>query len=400
MSAITVIEAALGEELGPDLIASIDVLPSERLVAMAQAYVEFAEEGTSILGPASQAAELRPLVTFQAMRTVAAKFGLGIDPKGFYQWSPGSSPDLVEDAIKRLLLYCHRLVLDDPFIYTCDYLKYGEPDGALRAEVRRKVGANLSLLSYLRPLVEHEIVVFVPQDRAGRAPAPDAASVSRIAAESDFGHFNPGPMHPYVQQFWSEVAFQSVKATLLLGNEFPSRFDFFFPDPVFVNAAVVELRGHRPESVGTAERHSRELNYLLEVHIPRLDDLTVADVLAIREQGDAFILWRDSLRSALGAASDVNARIDPNGERMRAIRDELEVAQARLRENVAKSPVLHSSSRGVLRLALGGLTDLMFAPHELIRHGVESTLEGAADTVLGWQTSDAPARHYSLFEPL
>jgi hypothetical protein len=225
-TALDVLADGFGDPVGPDLIANLGELRSERVVSAARAYATWAETSENAV-PTRPPSELRPFVTFHAMRVAAAKFRLGIDPS-FYTWGPGASPDLVEDGIKQLLLYCHGLVLDDPLTYVMDYFVQGETtDPARRARYRQMLASGLILLSYLRPLIERHIISFVPQDRAGREYRFVAGAAQKIVAETaDFSHYSHAALPTVMRWDLARQSLGSIRATLALAEEFLGRFDF------------------------------------------------------------------------------------------------------------------------------------------------------------------------------
>jgi hypothetical protein len=197
----------------------------------------------------------------------------------------------------------------------------------------------------------------------------------------------------------ADSAFESVRVTVALGQQFPDRLDLFLPDPIFTEAASVRFTSGRSR-VGTAERHAGPLHHLMNLKIPRLEDLTVQDVVAIRQHEDAFVLWRDDLRNALAAAAAVDVRLAPEGEQADAVREVMEAAGARLRHSVDGSPVLNHASRGAFRLAIGGLVDLILKPRELLAERTKQAADLVAEAIADHpHRPTAVLRHYTLFEP-
>lgn len=172
MSAISVVESALGDELGPDLIANIGHVPPETLERLAHEYRRFAQEGANPVSP-SAPDELTPFITLQAMRCIAAEFDPRLNPSLTYNFVDPATPEIIEDTLKRFLLYCHRLVVDDPLIYTMDYLAFGAPlEEPLWRRVLDRLTGCLTLLSYLRPT--HRA-----RHRGVRATGPTGPHLSR-----------------------------------------------------------------------------------------------------------------------------------------------------------------------------------------------------------------------------
>lgn len=324
----------------------------------------------------------------------------------FYNWGPEAQPELVEDGIKRLLLYCHRLVLDDPLIYAMDHLVQGESnDPERRARRRERLRAALVLLSYLRPLIDARVVTFVPQDRVGFAYRQvNAAAVEHVAGQGDFsqymgGRFAGGRGEAVAGIRWqlAHQALESVRVTLALAEDFPEQFDFFFPDRFFVDAAARELRDRSP-ALGIAEHENQLLRTLLSVEVPDIAGLSLHDVIAVRED-DTFVVWRSELRNAIHELDSIRARLDPAAERRRVMGEEMRAASARLTGGVGRSATMSSAQRGVVRLGIGAAMDALVKPTDFVGEAFKRVADVLADTVrCETKPADALVRHFALFE--
>jgi hypothetical protein len=189
----------------------------------------------------------------------------------------------------------------------------------------------------------------------------------------------------------------SIRATLALAEEFLGRFDFFCPDPFFVDAAVVELHGIAPP-VGIPEHDNELLRTILSLQMPRLQDLRLQDIAAARDD-ETFAVWRAALRKAIHEADQVSARIDPQGERLRVVREEMAVARPQLMRGIAGSPVLSASQGEIVRLGIGTVIDLIISPKKMLGDGVKRVGEMLSDAITGRSRPvDALIQHFALFE--
>lgn len=393
--------------MGPDLISRIDDLPAEKIVAMAQAYFAFSQQSPETIPP-REPDELRPFLSFQAMRWMSSQYGFGFDPKSVVSWQDEDAPARVEDALKRVLLYCHRAVVDDPIIYMMDYFTEGEPSNSREYGYRTRLAHALSLVSYLRPLIETGVLAFVAQDRDRlKGPSlPRPADFDQIVNRADFRTINPqlpDNGHRVARSRWASEGFESAKVALRLAEIFPDRFDIYFPDSVFRDVAASML-SELATSVGTTERHTSEIRQLIEIEIPSLDGLTVTDIVSIRNNADGFALWRQSLREALGRADAIDSTIDSANDKLAEVREHLEVARIQVLKEVGDSPALKSVSKGAMRFGTGTLVDTVADPKSAVRSAAVSAVkdlgQAAGDAALDTGRGDkALFRHYSLFQP-
>src|SRR4051794_22700224 len=146
-SVIDVIHSVFEVDLGPDLISDLDRIDHKLLFRFRESYAAFAN--SSVL-PTKDQTELRPLATYRALGYTEH---LRID--GFL--NELDKPALQEDEVKKHLLYCHSLVLDDPLPFILDHFSGRGASGKSRA----RLASYFAFLNHVKPVVEENILSFV-----------------------------------------------------------------------------------------------------------------------------------------------------------------------------------------------------------------------------------------------
>lgn len=419
---------------GPDLVVAVEAAAPARLRELAASVV-----AAPPVPAAAPADELRPVITarlgtFAAGRgAIEAPAALGVDV--FAAADPrrrGSGR--FADSVLRSLLYCHGLVLEDPLVLASDmYLSTSEElEPAARAFVATAAGS----MNEVAPLLAARIVETFFPSAASAAWAEQAQGRLALDADADeaydaFEALVVDGLHPKLGDFWRSLRAGVVDERLLeeaFGSEQPHAAAAFIaiveqltPQAMAENAAgvlahalagVVQLGGHHDLLLPTPlfERmllagapgglDGARLRRLVALEVPRLDDLQVEDIVAIRAQSDAFALWRTRLSAALDRARAANVNDDDS---RRLVAESLLDARAALFDEVARSRRLSGLRRGVVSFAAGALGGAVGAS-EGGPSGVSLAAAGAlASTIVSaaFSRNALPGflrRHYVVFD--
>jgi hypothetical protein len=274
MSAMDILDEAFCEPVGPDLIAGLCSIPDARIALAADRYCASALQDPEVV-PMRRPDELRPFLGFTTMALLSEEHGLGLDPVELYALSDRATPEIVEDAIKHLLLYCHRLIIRDPLFDLFWQLRLGIPRNVgPRNAARRQLLNGLTIFSYLRPLIERDIVSFV-------ASPPTLATRTPFYAllEDD----EERPPAPTVRRWISGRA--AIVQALEFAEQFPGSCDLLLPAEDDITVAQRMFNGRPP--IPPRVRDNRVLHHLVDTEVPWLSELSVSDVVSIRDASSA-----------------------------------------------------------------------------------------------------------------
>jgi hypothetical protein len=330
------------------------------------------------------------------------------------------------DAIKHQLLYCHSVALENPL----QHLLFGEqglPSIAL-ANIR---GGNLGfrvnggalfrryliLLSHLRPLIDSGALILVEAHwgvirRPIKLPLADVQSLIGDLNVDTNGYFPGDPEDEETRQRAKASMVGSCLEYLRFVSAVRERsanaVDLFIEEPteriVFKH---IQQRCAMLAPVETREYEMRLLDHLLRLRLPHLDELSEANIHAIREEG-AFTEWRHALTLALDRFDRDSLSAPPrqhsDQQLMAQIMLALEPHVAKLDHEMRRSSFLSKLRRGALEIVVGLGIDAVLGTMgavtvaSLTKQGLISTYKAYRDS----QRNEATAlkSHYVLFEEI
>src|SRR5262249_20026814 len=151
---VQTIEEVLEAPVGPDLISHVEHLSDSHLGRLQQACERFHSEYRL---PYKAASQFRPYLHPGLLGMTRDRDVL--DYTAFWNFDAVTTPAVQEDALKCYLLYCHGVILQDPLLYILDFVGSDE----YKKVTRERLTNYLSFLSYIKPLVDCGIVLFIDE---------------------------------------------------------------------------------------------------------------------------------------------------------------------------------------------------------------------------------------------
>ncbi len=253
-------------------------------------------------------------------------------------------------GIKSLLIYYHRIALPDWFGYVCDIYKLCGED--INEATDAKFSAYLKLFAEIRPLIANGTVILMPEHLTW-APARNA--VSKLNRPDWFDSL-----------FHSDV-FQFARLREIIEQSFwiSRKYDLDLLVPTAGAAKFLDeyVRATGRDLTQMAQQEARLASVLLACDLPRLDELTLADMMSIRQQSRGFAGWRNQLRSILKSFySDCDSGTLDQTEFLRYANEELAQRRNEIENELRNSNYLTSLSSGLKVVGIGTLTGLVTSP--------------------------------------
>lgn len=385
---------AFGEEAGPDLVVAVSRASDTSLGDFAEALL--AAPPAPAPAPENQ---LRPIIS--------ARLGVVTTPRG-----PVAAPSravvdvfgaadprftgsgLFPNSVLRALLYCHGLALEDPLILAADM--YLGASSERRPVARKFLEAAAASLVEIGPLLQTGVVetFFATSETRAWADhvenelAPIASGESRDEISRAFEALYVEGLSPKLQELWRVVRRGGEPSDELLHEAIAS-------EPIEIVEPFIEIARDLPrsavaetvfaalaQSLGAVRQlggsHDllvpagvlelllaaappagvpldwRRLQALSGIDVPNIEQLRVEDAVAIRQQSEAFELWRSRLSIGLDRARMVATEAGDYEDAARVIAETLADAQDRLLVECRDSPVL-ARERGLVRFVAGAL---------------------------------------------
>jgi hypothetical protein len=395
--------AKLLETDGPDLIVAVQALTDDAMGDLAHNVLHLA--GLPKISEDPDA--IRPLVnsrlgTFHARGTkteyaVAPTLG-GLNLLTATDPRYAASSAFATGAF-RTLLYCHGLVVEDPVALACHMLA-SAPVGS-RALARHFVESAVQTATQINELVTADILslYWVPAkhprcagqilDSLRASHEPEKGADLTAQAWDAFEALFVDGLHPGLQETWRRVragdrspdvallseavrdgdavlarlfveVVAALDSTVVVENVLESlaialddvaalggRPDIFAPSSLFARILLAP-------TATVADIDSMRLRELARLSVPRLDGLTWRDLVAIRQNDDAFAEWRTHLGHGLDRIREERAA-GRFADARRLLQDELAPARARLSESARRSSSLSRAASGAVSFVLGAL---------------------------------------------
>lgn len=195
--------------------------------------------------------------------------------------------------IKRLLLYSHSVVINDPLDYILDFF-YLNQESTLPPYILGRVDAANSLLkefSDMAELIREKILITTPFTvmNDGKIPYLDEASEQSIVeALADKVSTKELSRYEYL-----------VRSLIARHNSFEGNADYFFPESKYVYILVEILRALGREFVSEQTKFQLNASLLARLNTIDVDSLGVRDIVSIRTNDEIFEGWRGFLGQAL-----------------------------------------------------------------------------------------------------
>jgi len=391
---IDVIERTIGP-LDPDTIASVEHASLDKIEELKYEYDEYRNAYAPC---ARRPGELRPFVPVSYMSSMES----GLNPSTSGDLRNIVDPEQSIDRVHLHLMYAHSIALQDPLLWILDFA----PSAATYEDIRYKFVARLRnyliYVSYMRTLIDSDIVVLVPADFF--TPSYEGDDFARLRfeiadkvwQEADFSDLiyqmrglsgavaqaevasAEGPLKELIDR-----AINSLMAGIELDSSYGgSQLDLYMPFQFWKNV-LTELAS-QPDRLGisksfinepfsgmrwsargwTGSRRLDEALLVREVASLKISDfsLSARDIIAVRA-GDEFEEWRNTLRAALLEARHLYEQGDLQPQEIReAVAGNLAVGQSELQRKIGRSRVLAAAREGFKGFTVGTLGALALAP--------------------------------------
>jgi hypothetical protein len=395
-----VIEEALGEAIGPELIVRAGRVPEGRLENLRERHSAFLA-GYRL--PAKKTSQLRPYLHPKLLQLTSQ--GQLLDYQAFFHdFDQAATPGQQENVIKKYLLYCDGVILHDPLLYILDYV--GSPAHA--EKTRRRFADYLSFLSYIRPLVDSGVVTFIDEapyrnikkHAVWPVPLVFADDLSRLAQRIDIAE-GPRRIPETEKEFILWYGMPGLSSSLVARQYHRGNLDLFFPNDILWSGFQ-----NLGESLNAPESNPgyrvKLLNRLMKIPLPNLDALSVTDIVNLRRNEEIFEHWRTSFERALERIELHGP--DAEGQEINILSRELKDAARALDESVAESSLLARAKRGLWKVSLATLAALLVthAPDTIPVITVAAATEGlellSSYFLAGKKSEGSFMRHLAVFE--
>jgi len=340
---IDVVEDGLGEELTESILSKPKKIDLKKRQHIARSYYEY-EKSQDFQTPTVGSYEVFPYI--HPGWHVAHKVG------GYFaDLSNDKSIKDVENQIKKLLLFYHKLALPSGFEYYSDYYRLG--NGEPPIQVRDAFINHLRLYAKLRKLISKEIVFFIPEVPSF-FPARDAVKKIRLPEEWEkkldeiFGEVTTWDLHERIEQ------------SLWIGKKF--NLDLFLPGKEAISFFDDYSQLIKCQIPSSRTLEAAAGNLILDCQLPAIDKLTVDDIIAVRDGSDAFKSWRASLREVLESSYDdlLKGSFDPD-ELHRLADEKFASSRNAIESDIKKSSVLGLAKTGFRSIGIGLMTGVVTA---------------------------------------
>ncbi len=435
------LRGALDVENGPDVIDAIRRASDATIDSLAECLLA---SPSRPVRPAT-AHEVRPLVNARAslLSRGAQGFVEGVGPVGLSVMGAMNPREVgsntFSNGVVRALLYSHGLVIEDPVLLAAE-LHLTSPTQT-RALSRRFVEAAVLSLFEVDALIDERIVetYFVGMD-ARVEESPTDAVVAAALAQSNrdelWEAFEAGyieGLNPALRALWQRIRGGDRNPPLDLVEEALTETDVevvrifidvvasLRPGAVIDNTMAIvssarddQLRlGGRHDLLCASELFARllfigapdpaaelRIRQLARTPVPNLEQLDLADVVAIRRGSDAFANWRGQLSIGLERAHRLRDELGPDVDVAAAIDEVMVEARERLAAEAKKSRVFGKA--GWIAFIAGGLGGAIAgstggAAGSAIGAGGVAAGEAVRRVLDRDANAEAERRHYVLF---
>lgn len=301
-------------------------------------------------------------------------------------------------ALKRYLLYAHRIVLPDPLFYVNQHL--GSSSDGLREESRRSLIGFLDFLYPIRELVRGGIVSFYPQYEHGGIMG------THLFQDDGFESWIEADEDQTGDKVLLEAGQPLVSELLFFCERFGADCSFDRPDFESILAAMARYGGALSDRYAATARdrvlakERAALETLGTVSLPGLDQLPIEEIVAVRTNAEGFDRWRDALGEGLLRIDEGSAAPETVKE---AVAESLVRGSREVERDLKESELLAAAKGPARTLAIGAVAGFAAAgpPGALVGGGISAVLTTLAEYVGGRadrHAAKALAAHYSVWE--
>lgn len=211
-------------------------------------------------------------------------------------------------ALKRLLLYHHRVFIPDWFLWLLDFQRFpANEEQKRRSDLSRTLG-YLKVILATKSLFDSGILNMIPTEALIEAPVRNHIDYKRDTE-------------------WTEAAASDLKIPVavfrqllnkLLGyqlNTIDLGVDVIFPttteERIFASSVNTAVRGVKAQPAPV-------LHFLEKLPMPGLEKIRIEDLIRIRTNDDAFRSWRDELIQIYAIARREQATLEERPEEFAA----------------------------------------------------------------------------------
>jgi len=271
-------------------------------------------------------------------------------------------------SIKRLLLYSHAVVINDPLDYILDFFLHSG-DSELPDFVKGRIGAANSLLiefAGMADLIRNEILITVPFCATDLQHMPHLSqeSATSIAASLE-GVIPSKDVHRY----------QRIVQTLVERHiSFDGRADYFFPEEAYVRVLIEVLRKLGRKFVSDDMTFQLNSSLLARLDTINVDSLRMDEIVNIRKNDQTFEDWRKFLGQALEETATNEGLTGSTGDEFHlALRKQLENKNNESVRNIIQSNWAKNLGASLVDISIGAISGAV--PAALMSN--DSPLSGA-----------------------
>jgi hypothetical protein len=298
--------------------------------------------------------------------------------------------------IKSLLLYYHRVALPDGFGYLCDYYRLGASSDR---ELDIAFDSYLKFFAELRPLVQDGTIFFMPEIPTyfrARGAVEKLLLPEWVEEEIESSSMPVRTLHRIMEE------------SLWIGKQF--NLDLLFPSNIASSHFEKHLLHTSQKVPQTRIQESKVGSIILEAQLPRIENLSIADIATIRRGSDSFAAWRANLRAILSSFYyDYSGSSLDQSEFERFAFEELAEGRMKIEKEVAESHYLNLLKTGLKSVGVGVVSAALVTPLAPTAT-VLSAVAGAGSTFLidyllaksnrsEVKQLNALRTHYAIFNP-
>ena len=392
------IESVLGDELTPDSMVTIQKKPHDFFCKLKKVHEELERNYTL---PELRPDEVRPYVPIIHQGTQFS----GITLSYYGDFDSIASAETATDSLTQHLLYCHSIAVDNPLAFMLDYFPGND---RFTEEIKPKIFNYLHFICSIRPLIDEGIVHLVewsPKRLFAFGSWPpllfDKEDLGVVAKETDWSDMqdcfkvsvDSVPVEAKAIFLGSEIS-PEIGAVLGKSKTLGGNFSVYLPRRCYQSlfSHLVRKGNELLQTIQPNGEHDMLLTAeLLALDLPRLNNLSLGDLVAIRRSEDVFEDWRRSLRRGLREAS----RLDPcllgrENTALQAIRDELAELARRAGLATTKSRVLSSVRQGAKGFAVDTLAALIASPTAVSAAITAGGIKGGLEFLWNHLTAHTP----------
>ncbi|WP_226295009.1 hypothetical protein [Pectobacterium carotovorum] len=288
--------------------------------------------------------------------------------------------------LKKHLLYCHGLVIEDPLVYLLDYFRPGCANSSYA--LARLPAINSLLLEYsdISDLIKSEIIfpVSEPQYFENEVPYPEGDLLKELSDRLVNRYRNV----PQLAEFIFREQFRKQK--------FSNNIDSFYPSHEHVNVLKEIMKIQKDKFSRDEITTTFGTNVIGSISLLNLENVSIGDICFMRKEEELFSEWRGFLNSTFkNLYANSSDYTDLDKEFLADVRSEFSNLETKVNSKLRKSlstfslkDAGRSISIGVVSGAVSGIAtgDLKTAfvttlLSGMLSGGVQPSIEVAMDLV-------------------